>query len=143
MWCIETIESQKHCETFQKYLSEMNKKLNIFVQVNTSGEANKGGLEPTDLPSLVDYILNSCPNLKFKGLMTIGSVEESHNREKNADFELLRKLKNDLCDKFNKLESNEVELSMGMTSDFEMAIEYGSTNVRVGSAIFGARQYHK
>lgn len=74
--------------------------------------------------------------------MTIGSINESHNREKNADFELLRKLKNEVCSKF-ELSANDVELSMGMTSDFELAIEYGSTNVRVGSAIFGARHYQK
>jgi uncharacterized pyridoxal phosphate-containing UPF0001 family protein len=70
--------------------------------------------------------------------MTIGSLGESHNREQNADFELLRKLKIEICEKL-KLDS--IELSMGMTSDFELAIEYGSTNVRVGSAIFGARYY--
>jgi pyridoxal phosphate enzyme (YggS family) len=120
----------------------MSKKLNVFVQVNTSGEVNKGGVEPVELQSLVEYILHSCANLTFKGLMTIGSIEESHSREKNADFELLRTLKNDLCDEF-KIKPTEVELSMGMTNDFEMAIEYGSTNVRVGSAIFGARHYSK
>jgi uncharacterized pyridoxal phosphate-containing UPF0001 family protein len=74
--------------------------------------------------------------------MTIGSINESHNREKNADFELLRKLKTELCSKF-ELSASNVELSMGMSSDFELAIEYGSTNVRVGSTIFGARHYSK
>jgi uncharacterized pyridoxal phosphate-containing UPF0001 family protein len=74
--------------------------------------------------------------------MTIGSLNESSNREANADFELLRTLRTDLCDKL-KLNVDNVELSMGMTSDFELAIEYGSTNIRIGSAIFGARQYKK
>lgn len=74
--------------------------------------------------------------------MTIGSLEESHKQEKNADFELLKKLKLEVCTDFD-LPEQEVELSMGMTSDYELAIDYGSTNVRVGSAIFGARNYPK
>jgi uncharacterized pyridoxal phosphate-containing UPF0001 family protein len=61
------VESQKHCELFQKHIAELNKHLNIFVQVNTSAEPNKGGVEPNELQSLIGFILQSCPNLTFQG----------------------------------------------------------------------------
>jgi uncharacterized pyridoxal phosphate-containing UPF0001 family protein len=60
-------------------MSELDKQLNVFVQVNTSGEANKGGLEPVDLASLVDFILHSCPNLTFKGsFLKRNNLREKH-----------------------------------------------------------------
>ncbi|KAI6172194.1 Pyridoxal phosphate homeostasis protein [Aphelenchoides besseyi] len=140
LWCVETIATQKHCELFQKHFSDLGLNLNIFVQVNTSGEEHKGGVKPKELSPLVSFILQKCPNLDFKGLMTIGSYGESQNNEKNSDFELLCKVRSDLCEQLD-LSADNVELSMGMTNDYELAIRYGSTNIRVGSAIFGARHY--
>lgn len=67
LWCIETIDKRKHCELFDRQMRELNKKLNVFVQVNTSNEQNKGGIEPRELRSLVEYILHKCSNLNFKG----------------------------------------------------------------------------
>jgi len=75
--------------------------------------------------------------------MTIGSFEHSQDATKNPDFEKLVEFKNGLLQKIESLSQLEepFELSMGMSHDYELAIEYGSTNVRVGSTIFGARDY--
>lgn len=72
--------------------------------------------------------------------MTIGSQLESSDPDKNADFERLVQLREQLCERLT-LPTSSVELSMGMSGDFALAIGYGSTNVRVGSTIFGARHY--
>jgi len=105
------------------------------VQVNTSDEDSKSGIEPENTFKLVEWILNNCPNLRFSGLMTIGNP----NGPPEVDFEKLKGLLNVISKKL-KLDETDLELSMGMSHDFEKAIEMGSTNVRVGSAIFGSRQ---
>ena len=69
--------------------------------------------------------------------MTIGSLVESRNPEENADFARLRQLRDELAQSLGR----PLELSMGMSSDYALAIQYGSTNVRVGSTIFGQRSY--
>ncbi|KAF7639336.1 Ala_racemase_N domain-containing protein [Meloidogyne graminicola] len=137
LWCIETLDNIKHCDLIQTIMKEKKLKLKVFIQVNISGEKNKGGIEPEGLNELVNYIENNCPNLLFIGLMTIGSISESKNCEINSDFELLVKLRNELEIKLNK----KLELSMGMSNDYQLAIKYGSNNVRIGSTIFGQRTY--
>lgn len=72
--------------------------------------------------------------------MTIGSYEKSTNREVNADFQRLVDVRANVCKALGR-EENTFELSMGMSHDYDVAIKYGSTNVRVGSTIFGARSY--
>ncbi|CAD5226824.1 unnamed protein product [Bursaphelenchus xylophilus] len=137
---VETLDSEKHAQTFQNYCNRLNKTINVFVQVNTSKEANKNGLEPTEVGTLIKFIIEQCPNLVFKGLMTIGSVQESHKTDQNSDFELMRNIRKEVSNTVG-IPEDEIELSMGMSGDFPLAIQYGSTNVRVGSVIFGQRYY--
>ncbi|KAL7072362.1 hypothetical protein ACQ4LE_008460 [Meloidogyne hapla] len=137
LWCIETLDSAKHSDLIQSIMVVLKKELKVFIQVNTSSEKNKGGVEPEGLDDLVSHIEQNCPNLSFIGLMTIGSISESKNPETNSDFELLVKLRNELAARLNRT----LELSMGMSSDYQLAIKYGSTNIRVGSTIFGHRTY--
>jgi len=114
--------------------------LKVFIQVNTSGEEQKAGVAPNETIGLVRYIRESCPHLEFIGLMTIGSASASHStseQQKNPDFETLIQTKEKLVEEIPGLQN--VELSMGMSDDFEVAIRMGSTNVRVGSKIFGQR----
>ncbi|VDN25594.1 unnamed protein product [Cylicostephanus goldi] len=75
LYCVETIESQKHCDMFNKEMGKKEGVLNVFVQVNTSHEEQKGGLSLDDAPDLACYISDNCPNLRFSGFMTIGSFE--------------------------------------------------------------------
>lgn len=71
--------------------------------------------------------------------MTIGSIEQSKQKDTNQDFLALLKAREQVCSILNIFDLQSLELSMGMSNDFELAIQHGSTNVRVGSSIFGAR----
>ncbi|QSS48960.1 hypothetical protein I7I53_09181 [Histoplasma capsulatum var. duboisii H88] len=122
-------------------------RLRVFVQVNTSGEDSKSGVEPAEAVRLCRYIREQCPRLKLQGLMTIGAIARSRAttmENKNEDFLCLRETKERVEKELGLLEGDEeagegLELSMGMSGDFEGAIAMGSTQVRVGSTIFGAR----
>ena len=138
---IETITSSKLATKINNQLSSST--VGVFVQVNTSGEQNKNGLEPDSVLETVQHIRQKCPKLKFSGLMTIGNLGNSLSAVKdggNPDFQTLREVRRKVSQELNVPES-EIELSMGMSNDFEEAINCGSTNVRVGSSIFGARDY--
>ena len=108
------------------------KKLKIFVQVNTSGEDSKSGVSPDEVVDLCQSIVQECPKLHLQGLMTIGAPGDE------ACLDKLAESRNQVVAALG-LES--LELSMGMSGDYEAAILKGSTNVRVGSTIFGARDY--
>uniref|UniRef100_T1DLS6 Pyridoxal phosphate homeostasis protein n=1 Tax=Crotalus horridus TaxID=35024 RepID=T1DLS6_CROHD len=142
LFMVETVDSIKLADkvnnTWQKKNS--SEKLKIMVQVNTSGETSKHGLPPGELITTVEHILQKCPNLEFVGLMTIGSFGHDLSKGPNPDFQLLISLRQELCEKLN-IPIEKVELSMGMSTDFQHAIEVGSTNVRIGSTIFGERSY--
>jgi PLP dependent protein len=145
--CVETVDSIKladklnvaveTCEMRQKRL----KVLNVMVQVNTSGEESKYGVTPGDsVIDLAKHIAENCKQLKFVGLMTIGMPDYTSKPE---NFECLRNERAKVALALGYKDENELELSMGMSGDFESAIAMGSTNVRVGSTIFGARDYNK
>ena len=106
--------------------------LNICIQVNVSGEASKSGCTPQDLPTLAAAI-NALPRLKLRGLMAI--PEPTENRaEQDAAFATVRDLQ-------QSLNLGLDTLSMGMSHDLESAIAQGATWVRIGTALFGARDY--
>ncbi|KAG1680709.1 Pyridoxal phosphate homeostasis protein [Nymphon striatum] len=141
---VETIHSVKLANLLNNAFSKTadSKKLSIMIQVNTSGESNKSGTEPSETFSLVSHVLEKCPQLEFKGLMTIGALGRSIALPAdrfNEDFVSLVECKTTICDKLN-LNPDCIALSMGMSSDFEHAIAMGSNSVRVGSTIFGARE---
>ncbi|GAA5957450.1 hypothetical protein JCM3765_001144 [Sporobolomyces pararoseus] len=160
LYAIETLTSIKHANLLDTTLKTLNPprrdKLNVFLQINTSGETSKSGLPPLSPQSdevieVAKHILKECKEtLKLKGLMTIGSWDHSStsSNEVNPDFKSLLETRSQL---FKRLkgeeegsgEEEEFELSMGMSNDFEKAIEMGSTNVRIGSDIFGAREPRK
>jgi pyridoxal phosphate enzyme (YggS family) len=106
--------------------------LNICIQVNVSGEASKSGCTPEDLPALADAI-SALPNLRLRGLMAIPEPTDDDS-EQNAAFAAVRTLQDSL-----KLPLD--TLSMGMSHDLEAAIAQGATWVRIGTALFGARDY--
>jgi len=147
--CIETISSAKIADKLQSAMAKEKPPItvDIFIQVNTSGEENKNGVAPgPETLDLSRHIVEKCPNLSFKGLMTIGDLGNSKPNlprtqpDSNPDFLSLIKCRKEVCKEMNLAEAN-LELSMGMSNDYEEAIRMGSTNVRVGSSIFGARNY--
>ena len=108
----------------------------ILSQVDTSGEDTKSGVTAEEAVDLAKHILSDCSHLKFAGVMTIGAPGDMTCFDKLVDA---RKL----IATATGLDAETLELSMGMSGDFEEAISRGSTNVRVGSSIFGAREYPK
>lgn len=112
--------------------------LRVFVQVNTSGEAEKAGVEPRETSSLCKHIIQNCSHLKLQGLMTIGAIARSKavaEGHENEDFVMLKEVRDAVANELGI----ELELSMGMSDDFESAIRCGSDEVRVGTGIFGER----
>eukprot|EP00057_Strongylocentrotus_purpuratus_P005133 XP_003730293.1 PREDICTED: LOW QUALITY PROTEIN: proline synthase co-transcribed bacterial homolog protein [Strongylocentrotus purpuratus] len=140
LYMVETVDSKKLASELEKHWSKETDrgKLRVYVQLNTSGEANKSGVPPEESSSLVRHLFDNCPSLDFAGLMTIGSFDHDLESGPNPDFQCLVRCREDLC-KECSLDIDKVELSMGMSHDFEHAISVGSTNIRVGSTIFGAR----
>ncbi|TPX77113.1 alanine racemase [Chytriomyces confervae] len=137
LFAVETVDGIKKADTLHKALVQAQRAtpLNVFVQLNTSGEESKGGILPTETLQVATHILEKCPTLKLAGLMTIGSPGRDATGGPNPDFKCL----SDCRDLIKAAHGIDLELSMGMSDDFEHAIEMGSTNVRVGSVIFGAR----
>lgn len=139
LYAVETIDSLKKCKKLDAARADTGfSKLNVYLQINTSNEDQKLGYSTRDLADLhetVEYLLNESTALNLQGLMTIGLLAESTADGTNLDFEVLASLKRDLDEKYGL----SLALSMGMSNDFVTAIAQGSTSVRVGSSIFGAR----
>ncbi|KOC65776.1 Proline synthase co-transcribed bacterial like protein [Habropoda laboriosa] len=142
LYIIETVDNEKLALTLNTSWPKFRKyddlKLKVMVQVNTSNEEDKNGCEMTHVSSLVKYIIDNCKNLEFIGLMTIGMFGYDITKGPNPDFLCLKECKEKVSKELT-IDSKKIELSMGMSNDYEHAVELGSTNVRVGSAIFGER----
>ena len=135
---IQTIDSIKLAELINKRRNKDLNPIEVLIQVNTSGEPQKFGLLPgNDVFELCQYIIKNCSMLIFKGLMTIGECNES-----KRDFEVLIKTRDSLAE-FLNISNDNILLSMGMSSDYELALQMGANIVRVGSSIFGIRNYNK
>ena len=136
---IHSVDSLSLAKEINKKAEQINKVQKILLQVKTSEEETKSGIENEDeLLSLIDDC-NKLKNIELIGLMTIAPYSDNEE-EIRKSFRYLCKLRDDLNKKGFK---NLKELSMGMTSDFEIAIEEGATMLRIGSAIFGQRDYSK
>ncbi|ONK79156.1 uncharacterized protein A4U43_C01F3500 [Asparagus officinalis] len=135
---VESVDSEKLANHLNRAVATMGRKaLKVLVQVNTSGEESKSGVDPSNCVELAKHVKLGCPNLVFSGLMTIGMKDYSSTPE---NFKALSNCRTNVC-KALGIPEESCELSMGMSGDFEQAIEMGSTNVRIGSTIFGPRMY--
>ena len=133
---IHSVDSVYLAREIQTQAKKLERTIEILIQVNTSGEESKFGREPEATIGAIEEV-STLPNLKIKGLMTIGAFLPNPE-----DVRPCFKLLHDLKDRVNERGITSVEigtLSMGMTNDYEIAIEEGSTMVRVGTAIFGER----
>jgi pyridoxal phosphate enzyme (YggS family) len=122
---IETVDREKIARALKAEMDKQGKRLRLYVQVNTGLEPQKAGITPDDTTTFVTLCRDEL-GLDIEGLMCIPPADENPG----PHFALLRKLAR---------ESNVEKLSMGMSGDFETAIGFGATSVRVGSAIFGSR----
>lgn len=136
---IHSVDSAELADEINSRAGKLNKVQKILLEVNTSAEESKSGLINQDeVHKLTEHCLSN-ENLKLIGLMTMAPYTEDEKIIRNS-FRSLRKMKEDLNKKgFIQL----TELSMGMTNDYEIALEEGATMLRIGSAIFGDRDYSK
>lgn len=135
---IESVDSVSLAERLDRILVEAERtKYPVYVEVNMSGEESKSGVSPENAEELISYVLQKCSSLRLEGLMTIAPNTDDEIAIRNS-FIKLRKLRDDMEKKYAvKIP----ELSMGMSGDYRIAIEEGSTIVRIGTAIFGKRNY--
>ena len=131
---IHSVDSIKLAKEINKVAGNLNKKVNILIEVNISNDPNKSGILTANIDELIDEILHM-DNLILKGLMTIPMIVDDDNITRNY-FKDLNNLEKELNTRFNL---NMDILSMGMSNDYELAIEEGSTIIRIGTNLFGKR----
>ena len=144
LWAVETVDSERIASSLNDSWKRQGHatRLRVFVQINTSGEASKNGCSDASAPVLVKHIVQNCPELEFTGLMTIGRIGHDYSKGRNPDFECMLRTRETVCEELG-VDPSSVELSMGMSADYQEAVLSGSTNIRVGSIIFGAREPKK
>lgn len=130
------LDSLRLAEALDRRLQAAGRSLDVYVQVNTSGEESKYGIDPDDLPELL-MSLRGLDSLTIRGLMTLAIFTDDQEAVRRC-FQILRRLRDEMRDLDPELVGLG-ELSMGMSGDFETAIEEGADVVRVGQSIFGAR----
>jgi len=135
---IHSVGSKDLAKAIDKEAAKEGKIAQILVEVNMAHEASKGGVSPEECPDLVREIA-ALENLRIRGLMTVAPATE-RAEDNRVYFRGLRDLAVDI-DAENIDNVSMCELSMGMSGDFEIAVEEGATLVRVGSSIFGERDY--
>lgn len=132
---VQTIDRLKIAERLNEQRPAGLPPLNVLIQINISDETSKSGISPAEMLSLAREI-SRLPNLKLRGLMAIPKPESETARQKIA-LQVMQTLFHQLQAEFDGIDT----LSMGMSDDMAAAIECGSTMVRIGTAIFGARNY--
>ena len=136
---VQSLDRVELAEALHRRLANEGRTLDVLVQVKTSSEPTKYGMDPADVAAFLRRIAADFPTLRVQGLMTL-AVNSPDPAEVRACFRTLRELRDRLRQE-NLPGVSLDRLSMGMSGDFELAIEEGSTEVRIGSAIFGARSY--
>lgn len=136
--CVESLDRYDLAEKLHQKLSQVGREMDVFIQVNTSGEESKFGVAPEQALELVKQVAQF-PTLHIKGLMTIGLFSAEEEKVRKC-FQLLKNIQEQII-ALNLPNVEPKELSMGMSGDLEIAIAEGATIVRVGTAIFGERIY--
>ena len=126
---VQSIDSLELAQELNKKLEVKNKKLNILLQVNSANEDSKSGVKPEDAIEIYKQILDTCKNLRVKGVMSIGA----HSQDQKLIRESFKTTK-EIFDELIPLGAK--YCSMGMSSDYELAIACGSNMIRVGSTLF-------
>jgi len=140
-YMIHSLDRIALCEEIQKRAEKIDKNINCLVQVNISKEESKHGLEEESVIDFVKNVSTNYKNIHIKGLMTMAPFIDDDEEIRKV----FKSLKNLLL-KINDLNLPNVEmdtLSMGMSHDYKIAIEEGATIIRVGTSIFGQRNYNK
>ena len=135
---IHSVDSVRLAETIEKEAAKIDRIIPVLIEVNVAEEDSKFGLKVSEVMDMIEQI-SRFPHVKICGLMTIAPYVENPEENRNV-FASLQKLSVDIAEK--NIDNVSVDiLSMGMTNDYEVAIEEGATMVRVGTGIFGERDY--
>ena len=135
---IDSIDSPELSQRLDRIAGELGKVIPVLIEVNTSGESSKSGVSPERFPALLDAVISG-KNLRLDGLMTVGPITDDE-REIRRAFATLRGLAENARSETGLALPI---LSMGMSGDFETAILEGSTLIRIGTLLFGPRDYTK
>lgn len=136
---IHSVDSMKLAKEIDKRAGQHGKIMDILIQVNAAEETSKFGITTQETKQLIMDILEQCENIRIRGLMCIAPFAEDPNDVRQYFAEVKKQY-----DEFGKIEHPRLDfqyLSMGMSHDYEVAMEEGANLVRVGSAIFGSRVY--
>lgn len=137
--CIQSVDRLTLVEEIEKQCAKINKKIDILFEFHTGEESKSGFEKEEDIEQILEMIKNgNFPHINPKGFMTMAPFTQEQSLIKKS-FSMLKNLQAKMQQKFPEFELS--ELSMGMSNDFETAIAEGSTMVRIGTAIFGARNY--
>jgi pyridoxal phosphate enzyme (YggS family) len=131
--CVQTVDSAHLARELARRVVQQERAVDVLLEVNVAGDPAKSGCAPPELGALIDAVFAEAPALKLRGLMTMPPLGEQPEQARPA-FAALRELRTR-----HGGPSVLPDLSMGMSDDFEVAIEEGATIVRVGTAIFGQR----
>lgn len=138
---IHSLDREALCEEIQKRAEKINKVIDCLVQVNISKEETKHGIYKEDVVDFISMVSKKYKNIRIKGLMTMAPFTD----DKDVVIEVFKDLKN-LSEEIKELGFIDVsmeQLSMGMSHDYKIAIKEGATIIRVGTSIFGPRNYKK
>ena len=138
---IHSVDSLKLAQEINKRAAQHELTMDILIQVNSAMEESKFGITTEETGQMIRDILETCPNIRIKGLMCIAPFEEDPEDAREYFAEVKK-----LYDEYSQIKHPGLDfeyLSMGMSNDFEVAIEEGSNLIRVGTTIFGARDYSK
>ena len=138
---IHSVDSLHLAKEIDKRAAQHGVTMDILIQVNSAEEESKFGISVDETEQMIHDILDTCPNVRIRGLMCIAPYEDNPEDAKVYFEEVKRQY-----DQFSEIDHPNLDfkyLSMGMTNDFEVAIEAGSNLIRVGTAIFGNRDYSR
>ena len=138
VYMIHSVDSGHLAKEIDKRCAAIGKVMNVLIQVNVAGEDSKSGVSPEEVAALAEEV-RSCPNLKLRGLMQIAPYAEDPE-EVRPYFRKLKEVFDELKPKYGP---DFDTISMGMSNDYVIAAEEGATYVRVGTLLFGERDYTK
>ena len=132
---VDSVDSVRLAKKISDRAKHLNRTIQILLEVNTTNEEQKNGFLPEQIGEML--YCSTLSGINIEGLMTVGPLTKNEKDIRHS-FGLLRKMKEDLNSKLNKKKIN--ELSMGMSNDFQIAVEEGATMIRIGTALFGKRR---
>jgi pyridoxal phosphate enzyme (YggS family) len=135
--CFHSVDSIALLDRIESIASELGKRPRVLLEVNVSGERSKDGMRPEDVPAAVEHVLSACPSVTLEGFMTMAPFfPEKKIEETRPFFRGLRELRDAMEEEFA---CKFPRLSMGMSGDYEIAVEEGATWLRLGTVLFGER----